>query len=211
MGKNSKWYIAGILLIGVAIGIVFVGSLTSVVHWAGTNKFCGEFCHSMDLTYAAYKKGQHFQTASGATAGCSDCHLLNHSNPHVGPVDYTMLLLDKARAGTNSLIGEIQGSLSTPEKQLEKRKEMSEAVHKQMIERNFSACRGCHDISRMHNPKKPFIAKLHQNLDKDPKKPMDCLACHPKAGHDYAAADAELAKAKGEAKPEAKAEPVAAK
>ncbi len=211
MGKNSKWYIAGILLIGVAIGIVFVGSLTSVVHWAGTNKFCGEFCHSMDLTYAAYKKGQHFQTASGATAGCSDCHLLNHSNPHVGPVDYTMLLLDKARAGTNSLIGEIQGSLSTPEKQLEKRKEMSEAVHKQMIERNFSACRGCHDISSMHNPKKPFIAKLHQNLDKDPKKPMDCLACHPKAGHDYAAADAELAKAKGEAKPEAKAEPVAAK
>ena len=211
MGKNSKWYIAGILLIGVAIGIVFVGSLTSVVHWAGTNKFCGEFCHSMDLTYAAYKKGQHFQTASGATAGCSDCHLLNHSNPHVGPVDYTMLLLDKARAGTNSLIGEIQGSLSTPEKQLEKRKEMSEAVHKQMIERNFSACRGCHDISSMHNPKKPFIAKLHQNLDKDPKKPMDCLACHPKAGHDYAAADAELAKAKGEAKPEAKAEPVVAK
>ena len=211
MGKNSKWYIAGILLIGVAIGIVFVGSLTSVVHWAGTNKFCGEFCHSMDLTYAAYKKGQHFQTASGATAGCSDCHLLNHSNPHVGPVDYTMLLLDKARAGTNSLIGEIQGSLNTPEKQLEKRKEMSEAVHKQMIERNFSACRGCHDISRMHNPKKPFIAKLHQNLDKDPKKPMDCLACHPKAGHDYAAADAELAKAKGEAKPEAKVEPVAAK
>ncbi len=211
MGKNSKWYIAGILLIGVAIGIVFVGSLTSVVHWAGTNKFCGEFCHSMDLTYAAYKKGQHFQTPSGATAGCSDCHLLNHSNPHVGPVDYTMLLLDKARAGTNSLIGEIQGSLNTPEKQLEKRKEMSEAVHKQMVDRNFSACRGCHDISSMHNPKKPFIAKLHQNLDKDPKKPMDCLACHPKAGHDYAAADAELAKAKGEAKPEAKAEPVAAK
>ena len=211
MSKNSKWYIAGILLIGVAIGIVFVGSLTSVVHWAGTNKFCGEFCHSMDLTYAAYKKGQHFQTASGATAGCSDCHLLNHSNPHVGPIDYTMLLLDKARAGTNSLIGEIQGSLNTPEKQLEKRKEMSEAVHKQMIERNFSTCRGCHDISSMHNPKKPFIAKLHQNLDKDPKKPMDCLACHPKAGHDYAAADAELAKDKGEAKAEAKAESVAAK
>ena len=128
--KNTKWYIAGMLLIGAVIGIVFVGSLTSVVHWAGTNKFCGEFCHSMDTTYAAYKKGQHFQTASGATAGCSDCHLLNHSNEHVGPLDYTMLLLDKARAGTNSLIGEIQGSLSTPEKQVAKRKEMSEAVHR---------------------------------------------------------------------------------
>ena len=93
------------------------------------------------------------------------------------------------------LLGQIQGSLSTHEKQLEKRKEMAEAVHKQMIERNFSACRGCHDLSRMHNAKKPFIAKMHQNLDKDPKKPADCLACHPKAGHDYAAADAEMAKA----------------
>ena len=50
-----------------------------------------------------------------------------------------------------------------------------------------------YDLSRMHNAKKPFIAKMHRNLDKDPKKPADCLACHPKAGHDYAAADAEMA------------------
>ena len=79
MANNSKWYVAGVLLIGAVIGIVFVGILTSVVHWAGSPKFCGEFCHSMDLTYAAYKKGQHYMTGSGATAGCSDCHLLNHS------------------------------------------------------------------------------------------------------------------------------------
>ena len=194
--EKTKWYIAGVLLIGAVIGIFFVGSLTSVVHWAGTNKFCGEFCHSMGLTYAAYKKGQHFQTASGATAGCSDCHLLNHSNEHVGPLDYTMLLLDKATAGTHSLIGEIQDTLDTPEKQLAMRKEMGEAVHKQMLERNYSTCRGCHDISRMNNQKKPFVAQMHKNFDRDPKKPADCLACHPKAGHDYAAADAEMAKAK---------------
>ena len=96
----------------------------------------------MDLTYQAYQKGQHFRTASGVSAGCSDCHLKNHSNEHIGPVDYTMMLLDKARAGSISLIGQIQGSLSTHEKQIEKRAEMAEAVHKQMIERNFSACRG---------------------------------------------------------------------
>lgn len=45
MEKNSVWYLAGICLIGVVIGIIFVGVLTSVVHWAGTEKFCGEFCH----------------------------------------------------------------------------------------------------------------------------------------------------------------------
>ena len=36
MEKNSVWYLAGICLIGVVIGIIFVGVLTSVVHWAGT-------------------------------------------------------------------------------------------------------------------------------------------------------------------------------
>ena len=41
MEKNSVWYLAGLCLIGVVIGIIFVGVLTSVVHWAGTEKFCG--------------------------------------------------------------------------------------------------------------------------------------------------------------------------
>ena len=39
MEKNSVWYLAGICLIGVVIGIIFVGVLTSVVHltitWQG--------------------------------------------------------------------------------------------------------------------------------------------------------------------------------
>ena len=67
MEKNSVWYLAGIGLIGVVVGIIFVGILTSVVHWAGTPKFCGEFCHSMDATYIAYQKGDHFRTASGVS------------------------------------------------------------------------------------------------------------------------------------------------
>ena len=33
MEKNSVWYLAGICLIGVVIGIIFVGVHTSVVHW----------------------------------------------------------------------------------------------------------------------------------------------------------------------------------
>ena len=183
MEKNSKWYLAGICLIGVVIGIVFVGALTSVVHWAGTTKFCGEFCHSMDLTYQAYQKGQHFRTASGISVGCSDCHLKNHSNEHIGPVDYTVMLMDKARAGSISLIGQIQGSLSTHEKQLAKRPEMAETVHQQMKDRDFSACRGCHDVTNMHNPKKPLVATSHKNMG--PGKNIDCIACHKTAGHDY--------------------------
>ena len=116
MANNSKWYVAGVLLIGAVIGIVFVGILTSVVHWAGSPKFCGEFCHSMDLTYAAYKKGQHYMTGSGATAGCSDCHLKNESNHFAGPIDYTALLIDKAiaEAVENAKKDGIHGKATTP-------------------------------------------------------------------------------------------------
>ena len=185
MEKNSVWYLAGICLIGVVIGIIFVGVLTSVVHRAGTEKFCGEFCHSMDVTYAAYKKGDHFRTASGVTAGCSDCHLKNESNHFVGPIDYTALLIDKAIAGSKSLFGEIRGTMSTPEKQIEKRPEMATAVHQQMIDRNFSACRGCHDVERMYDPKKPLIGAIHKGMGPNAEKKVDCLACHPTAGHNY--------------------------
>lgn len=185
MEKNSVWYLAGICLIGVVIGIIFVGVLTSVVHWAGTEKFCGEFCHSMDVTYAAYKKGDHFRTSSGATAGCSDCHLKNESNHFAGPIDYTALLIDKAIAGSKSLFGEIRGTMSTPEKQIEKRPEMATAVHQQMLDRNFSACRGCHDVERMYDPKKPLIGAIHKGMGPNAEKKVDCLACHPTAGHNY--------------------------
>ena len=184
MEKNSKWYLAGICLIGVVIGIVFVAVITSVVHWAGTPKFCGEFCHSMDATYIAYKKGDHFRTASGATAGCSDCHLKNHSNEHIGPFDYVMMLADKAHAGSISLLGQIQGTMSTYEKQVEKRPELAKAVHQQMIDRNFSACRGCHDVQNMYNKQKPLVAQIHKGMG--PDKKVDCIACHPTAGHNYA-------------------------
>ena len=159
MEKNSVWYLAGIGLIGVVVGIIFVGILTSVVHWAGTPKFCGEFCHSMDATYIAYQKGDHFRTASGATAGCSDCHLKNHSNEHVGPIDYVEMLMYKAKAGSIS-----------------------------------EACRGCHDVQRMYNPGKPLVAAIHKGMG--PETKVDCISCHPTAGHNYTGEILPVAQAK---------------
>ena len=184
MKKDSPWYLALWCVVGVAIGIVFVGVLTSVVHWAGTEKFCGEFCHSMDATYVAYQKGDHFRTASGATASCSDCHLKNESNHFAGPIDYTALLIDKAIAGSKSLFGEIAGHLDTPEKQVAMRQEMAEAVHAQMMDRNWATCRGCHDVARMYDPKRPMLGEIHRHMGPEAKN-VDCLACHPTAGHNY--------------------------
>ena len=66
------------------------------------------------------------------TAGCSDCHLKNESNHFAGPIDYTALLIDKAIAGSKSLFGEIRGTMSTPEKQIEKRPEMANSRPQQI-------------------------------------------------------------------------------
>lgn len=41
---------------------------------------------------------------------------------------------------------------------------MATAVHQQMIDRNFSACRGCHDVERMYDPKKPLIGAIHKGM-----------------------------------------------
>ncbi|MDO5530623.1 NapC/NirT family cytochrome c [Sutterella sp.] len=185
MKKDSPWYLALWCVVGIAIGIVFVGVLTSVVHWAGTEKFCGEFCHDMTVTYEAYKKGDHYRTDSGVTAGCSDCHLKNESNHFAGPIDYTALLIDKAIAGSKSAWGFVRGTMNTPEKQVEKREEMATAVHQQMIDRNFATCRGCHDVERMYDPKRPILAMLHKGMGPNAEKKVDCLACHPTAGHNY--------------------------
>ena len=192
MSKNHKWYLAGTVMVGVAVGIVFCGAFSNVMHWAGSTPFCGEFCHSMDVTYAAYKKGLHYNTRTGMHAGCSDCHLLNYANEHNNPIQYTAMLLDKANAGTHSLIGEIQGSLSTPEKQIAERERMAKHVRDQMMERNFSNCRACHDVTAMNNPKKPFVSTFHRKMTEDAQPRVDCLSCHKNAGHDYKAAEADI-------------------
>lgn len=185
MKKNTNWYLAGVLLVGAVIGIIFVGVLTSVVHWAGSEKFCGTFCHSMDVTYAAYKQGMHHRTATGTKAGCSDCHLKYHSNEHVGPIDYALMLVDKAKAGSKSAWGEVRGTMSSEEKQVAMRPILAKEVHDHFLDMKFSTCRGCHDVQKMYNPKKPLVARIHKGMGPDTK--VDCLACHPTAGHKYSA------------------------
>ena len=182
--KNGKWYGAGLVLVGAMIGVALVSAGTSVVHWSGSTEFCGTFCHSMDAAYASYKKGQHAQTFSGAKAECVDCHLKYESVHSISQAQVVGLLWHKAVSGSNSLWGEIRGTLSTPEKQIEKREEMAEAVQKWMVSVDYVTCRGCHDIGNMKvNPAKPMVAPMHKAFADQPK--TDCVACHSTAGHKY--------------------------
>ena len=182
--KNSKWYASALVLVGCVVGVALVSAGTSVVHWSGSTEFCGTFCHSMDAAYASYKKGQHFQTNSGFTAQCVDCHLKYKSVHTISQAQVVGMLWHKAVSGSNSLWGEIRGTLDTPEKQISHRPEMAAAVTEWMKSVDYITCRGCHDTANFkQNPAKPMVAAMHKTLGENPK--TDCLSCHPMAGHNY--------------------------
>lgn len=184
MSKNSKWYLAGVGLVGVVVGVALVAVGNSTLHWAGSNEFCGSFCHSMDNVRVAYEKGQHFQTKSGFTVNCVECHNLYKSDRHYAFSHVIGGLIHKAEAGFSSLSGEIRGTLKTPEMQVAKQAELGKKVHDWMKEVNFQPCRGCHDLANMApNPQKPMIPTMHKNMASNPK--TDCLLCHKTAGHKY--------------------------
>ena len=183
--KNGKWYGAGLVLVGAVIGVALVSAGTSVVHWSGSTQFCGTFCHSMDAAYASYQKGQHAATHSGFKAECVDCHLKYESVHSISQAQVVGLLWHKAVSGTNSLIGEITGTLDTPEKQIQHRPVMAENVTNWMKSVNYITCRGCHDVEKMYNPAKPMVQQIHRGMGPEAEKRVDCLSCHPTAGHNY--------------------------
>ena len=184
MNKNSKWYAGALVLVGVVVGVALVSAGTSVVHWSGSTQFCGTFCHSMDVAYASYLKGQHAATHSGFKAECVDCHLKYESVHSISQAQVVGLLWHKAVSGTNSLIGEITGTLDTPEKQIQHRPVMAENVTNWMKSVNYITCRGCHDLSNFKvNKAKPMVAQMHKAMAENPA--TDCVACHSEAGHKY--------------------------
>ena len=181
--EKGKWCAAGATLVGVVLGVALVSASTAVVHWSGSTEFCGSFCHSMDYVYAAYQKGQHAKTKSGATATCVDCHLKYESEHSISQAQVVGLLINKAENGLSSLWGQIRGTMSTPEKQKAMQPELSKKYLAWMQETGFMTCKGCHNFEKMANPAKPVVAKMHQTMAKDPK--TNCIMCHKTAGHKY--------------------------
>lgn len=184
LSKNSKWYAAALVLIGCVVGVAVVSAGTAAVHAFGSTQFCGTFCHSMDAAYASYQKGMHFKTKSGATAGCSDCHLKYESQHSITQPQVVGLLWHKASSSMSSMWGQIRGTMNTPEKQIAMREELGAKYTEWQKSIGFGNCRGCHDLSKFaDNPAKPMIPMMHRGMAENPK--ADCLGCHKTAGHKY--------------------------
>lgn len=56
MSQTGKWGTFWILVIGIVVGILCTAGLVGVVQWAGTDKFCTGWCHSMDGVSYAWNK-----------------------------------------------------------------------------------------------------------------------------------------------------------
>lgn len=188
MSSSSKWGAFWLIVIGAIVGIGLSCGLVSAVHWAGSTEFCGSFCHSMSPVKLAWQQGSHYKTSVGYEVGCSDCHLLNESTRPLGPIGYGELLVAKVKAASISGWGHVSGSINTPEKWLAHRDELSKAVINTMTKNGFNNCRGCHNLSMMNNPKKPFVAKMHEGMINKPES--NCIMCHKTAGHNYKDVDA---------------------
>lgn len=182
--ENKKLFAGVAVLVGVVIGVALVSAGVSVVHWSGSTEFCGSFCHTMDAAYASYKQGLHYKTASGATATCVDCHLKYESKHSISQAEVVGLLWHKAVSGSNSLMGQIKGTINTPEKEEARRPILTEHYLEWARSVDWLTCKGCHNLQQMSNPKNPLIGELHRGMEKEGK--ADCYSCHPTAGHNHA-------------------------
>ena len=182
-GGSRRRAVVWAVIIGVIVGVVGIAATNAMVHWSGSNDFCSNACHSMQWVAEAYRRGPHYATPSGATAGCADCHIPYHSG-EPGAVQYVSMLLYKAKAGTRDAIAEARGVINTREKWEKARDGYSEEVKKWMAGNGSLTCRGCHDLARMGGAKAQApIVEMHAGLAK--AGPVNCHDCHQTVGHVY--------------------------
>jgi len=181
--RSVRRTIALAVVAGVLLGVIGIAATNSMVHWSGSNEFCSTACHSMQWVAEAYRRGPHYATPSGATAGCSDCHIPHHSS-EPNAFQYVGMLFYKAKAGTRDAIAEMRGEIDTKEKWEKARGAYSEEVSAWMAENGSLTCRGCHDLAHMGGEDaKPRIIKKHAKLAES--GPVNCLECHMDVGHVY--------------------------
>lgn len=186
MATKTKWFYFWIVSGSFLAGILSVCFLVSAVNFFGSETFCSTGCHTMNGVAYAWKQGSHARTASGKTAGCSDCHLYNASENTLGPLGYISLLGHKFVAASHTAYGQVIGRFDTPKHWMEQRPGVEAQEKQWFVETGFHTCRGCHDLSRMYDAKNPSIGAWHALYQ---NQPLDCLACHKDVGHNYKQVD----------------------
>ena len=169
--SRNRWRSVALLFVGGLAGVIFWGGFNTAMEATNTMAFCTS-CHEMrDNVYEEYKKSPHFANASGVRAICSDCHV---------PKEWGPKLWRKIQA-TNELFHHFRGTIDTPEKFNEKRKELAEHVWATMKANDSRECRNCHDWDAMDFHKQ--TPRAREKMEEGRKEGKTCIDCHKGIAH----------------------------
>lgn len=171
--RPSVHYSLGFLTIGgFVMGIIFWGGFNTALEFTNTEEFCTG-CHEMrDNVYAELQHTIHFTNRSGVRAKCSDCHV-----PH----DWTDKIARKMQA-SKEVWGKIFGTIDTPEKFEEKRRELAEREWYRLKTNDSLECRNCHNFEFMDFTRQSKRAS-EQHSTALAKNEKTCIDCHKGIAH----------------------------
>jgi len=163
------------IVIGILGGIGIWGLLNTGVEYTNRTEFCLS-CHTMQTPYEELKKTVHYSNRTGTSVGCADCHVASSKEPF----DYARKLTQKVFA-SKDVIGQILGTIDTPEKFEAYRLTMAKRVWAHMKETDSKECRNCHKFDKMDTTKqKDRSAVKHEGAILDGKT---CIDCHKGIAH----------------------------
>lgn len=163
------------IVIGVLGGILIWGGLNTGMEFTNRTEFCLS-CHTMRTPYEELKKTVHYSNRTGTSVGCADCHVASSKEPF----DYARKLTQKVFA-SKDVIGQILGTIDTPEKFEAYRLTMAKRVWAHMKETDSKECRNCHKFDKMDTTKqKDRSVVKHEGAREDGKT---CIDCHKGIAH----------------------------
>ena len=179
MTNGAKRGGAGLLLVGIILGIMLWGGFNWAMEMTNTEEFCIS-CHEMKVNvYEELKDTVHFTNRTGIRATCPDCHV---------PKEWIHKVVRKIKASNELYHHFITKEIDTPEKFEAKRLHLAQNVWNTMRETNSRECRNCHHFASMNLDKQeersaerhdPHVWEVMDGLD--PTK--TCIDCHKGIAH----------------------------
>ncbi len=166
-GRRSVLAGIGLFVAGILFWIAFDKGLEAT----NAVSFCIS-CHEMrDNIWPDYKASTHYNTRTGVTAKCADCHVPRALGPK----------LVRKVVAARELWHAILGTMDTPEKFEARRLALAQRVWATMKATDSRACRNCHAFDRMDLKRQArFAARIHGDALKEGRT---CIDCHKGITH----------------------------
>lgn len=171
--RPSRHLSLGFLTLGGFLaGVAFWGGFNTGLEATNTETFCVS-CHSMERNpMAELMPTVHFTNRSGVRATCPDCHV---------PQDWTHKMARKMEA-SKEVWGHVFGTINTPQKFEEKRRELAEREWRRLKANDSRECRNCHGTDSMDiTVQSPRAARVHEHLLLTGER--TCIDCHKGIAH----------------------------